>query len=529
MAVAAPPVPRRPVPADAAAVAIPAALSAVLSLISLTGRSLGFDEAATVAIVSQHGHALFEGIAHDGGNMSGYYLLMHVLVDAFGDGPVVLRLPSVLFTVATVALVAALGRALFDRRVAWLAGMLSAISLPLVYWAQTARGYAPMLTFTCAGMLAFVALVRADERDAQPWWPAIAYVVAMTLAAYCSFVAVLIVPAQLLVLVHRRRAARRLVAALLAMAACCIPLAILAVRRGSGQLFWLARPGHQVETQVMQELTGAGLQSTFHRVVTTTVGWIVTSVALILIIALVLRAHRATRGGSTAEDPLASWGVAAVLSWALVPGALAFVYSLVGPQPIFLPRNLLISVPAVALVLAPAICDRRLPRWAAAIALLAALLIRLVPVAASYGVSPEPWRQATAQVLASARSGDCIAFYPEDGRNVFRYYVSRDGAAAAARAPRAVLPAIGWTTVKPFVEVYASLSATQITGLRSRCRRMWLVSSHEGEVSGPVRSREHRAEWHALRARLARAFGHGAVRTLGYASAIHVQLLPSRR
>ena len=106
-----------------AVIAGPAVLAAVLSLIGLTGRSLGFDEGATVSIAAQHGAALWRAIAHDGGNMSAYYLLMHVLIGAFGNGLVVLRLPSVIATVATVALIGAIAERLFaDRRVTAVAG-----------------------------------------------------------------------------------------------------------------------------------------------------------------------------------------------------------------------------------------------------------------------------------------------------------------------------------------------------------------------------------------------------------------------
>jgi hypothetical protein len=69
-------------------IAIPAALAAVLSLIGLSARSLGFDEGAA-SIAAQHGAAPWHAIAHDGGNISGSYLFMHVLTGAFGDGLVV--------------------------------------------------------------------------------------------------------------------------------------------------------------------------------------------------------------------------------------------------------------------------------------------------------------------------------------------------------------------------------------------------------------------------------------------------------
>ena len=69
-----------------------------------------------------------------------------------------------------------------------------------------------MLAFTCAGMLAFVALadppsagVRAAHRG---WLPVLGYTAAMVLAIYCSFVAVLVIPAQLVALIWRRHAWR---------------------------------------------------------------------------------------------------------------------------------------------------------------------------------------------------------------------------------------------------------------------------------------------------------------------------------
>ena len=71
-----------------------------------------------------------------------------------------MRLPSVLAGGLTAGFVAAIGLRLFERRTAVLGAVLTAVTLSVVYWNQTARGYAPMLAFTCAGMLAFVALAE---------------------------------------------------------------------------------------------------------------------------------------------------------------------------------------------------------------------------------------------------------------------------------------------------------------------------------------------------------------------------------
>jgi mannosyltransferase len=517
--------PRRPPGArvgGAAVCVVPALVGAALCLISLTGRSLGFDEGATVAIVTQHGHALWRGIAHDGGNMSGYYLLMHVLVGVFGDGPWVLRLPSAVFAGVTPGLVAAIALALWDdRRAAWIAGVLAAVSVPLVYWGQTTRGYAGMLCLACGGMLCFVHFVAAAQRGERAWRWGSAYALLTALGAYGGFIVVLIVFAQLLSLAGRpRRVLARVAVAVTGIVVLCLPIAVLAVRRGSGQLFWVPRPGHQVETQVMQTLTSAGLQSTFHRVFTTTPGWIGVSVVLGVLIVLAVWAR------SRPGDRLGGFGMALVLLWAVIPGLIEFLGSFVS-QPVFLPRNVLVSVPAVALVLGVAFADRRLPRWAAIGGVGLALFVRAVPVAAGYGKTPEPWREVTAQVLAAARPGDCIAFYPEDGRNAFAYYVARAG--AQRRAPRSVLPAVSWSATRPFVELYPTLSPSRIATLRSGCERMWLVSSHEGQTRGPLESSEHLRGWYVLRERLRRAFGPGDFRTEGWASAIHIERFAPRR
>jgi mannosyltransferase len=520
---------------DVALVLGPVLLAAALSLFELTSRSLGFDEGATAAIVSQHGAALGRALARDGGNMSGYYLLLHVLVGAFGDGPWVLRLPSVVFAALTPGFVAAIALALWrDRRVAAVGALLCAVSLPLVYWGQTARGYAPMTCLACASMLAFVRFTAAagagrPTGGAGRSWraPAAGWLLATTAAAYCGFIVVLLLPVQLigLALAGDRRALRRFGGLLVALAALCVPLIVLAERRGSGQLFWVPKPNHQVDTQVMQALTASGLQSTFHRVFTTTPGWIATSVVLLGLIGFAV--WRGTRDGAGAEERLVQWPAQLLLVWLVVPGLLAFLVSLVA-QPLFQPRNLLPSFPAFALALGLALCDRRLPRWLAALGLGLALFIRVVPLAAAYGVSPEPWHAVTARVLAASRPGDCVAFYPEDARNVFRWYLERARPAVRRRAPRSVLPAVAWSTTTPDVEVYRTLPSGRIGALRGSCTRMWLVSSHEGQQHGPPQAIRHRQEWAAFRARLQRVFGRGPRFTVGWASAIHVELMPGR-
>ena len=271
-----------------------------------------------------------------------------------------------------------------------------------------------------------------------------------------------------------------------------------------------------VETQVLQSVTSAGLEPSFHHTATTYLLMWATVAAVVAVLADVAR--RLRRG-----EPL--WGTAMIVSWCVVPAALTFVYSLVF-QPVFVPRNVFMSTPAVALALAPLISDRRLPRVLAVAALTAVVVLRAIPVGHSYGVSPEPWQTVTARVLAGAAPGDCIAFYPEDGRMAFQYYVGTD-AAAVRRAPRPVLPVLRWGVVKPFVEDYATVPASGLAARTAGCRRMWFISSHEGQANGPPRARANRAQYRRLQTALERRFGSAPVHKYGYASTIYVQLLPA--
>jgi mannosyltransferase len=496
---------------DYAVVALPTALAFVLCLYHIGGRSLSLDEAASVTIAGQHGGAFGAAVAHDGGNMSGYYALLHVLIRLFGDGTLVVRLPSAVAAAAAVALVGVLALRLFDRQVALAAGLLSAMSLPLVFWGQSARGYAPMVAFVVASWLAFVTLVdssRDKRRRAAAW---LAYVLATTLAIYMSLVAILVVPAQLLALLWLRRSVRPVVSALLLSAVLCAPLAVLAAERGSGQLFWVPRPGLTGEKQVLQSLASAALEPNFHATSTSGALLIASAILLIAAAAVVLRA---VRGGRDA------WGPLLLLSWLVVPVALAWLESLVG-QPIFLPRNLLVSLPAAALLVAWVTVGGPVPRpvgWALVAAVIALRALQLAP---SYDTSPENWKAASAYVVAHAGPGDCVAFYPSDGRMAFSYYL---GSSAASRAPRPVLPAASWTTKRAYVEDYATLTRAELPKLVAGCRRLWLVAGHRGQPGGPSASRSDYARYLQLRAGLATRYPEQRGASFGYAPPVQVQL-----
>jgi len=120
-----------------------------------------------------------------------YYLMLHVWTRIFGDGPVAVRMLSVLLGALLPPAVAVLGANLFNRRVGLIAGTLAAFSSILVWYSQEARMFVPATTMA---VLAMICLVRALMQKDWRWWAGYVFFSLISLYSYL-FVAFLI-PAQ---------------------------------------------------------------------------------------------------------------------------------------------------------------------------------------------------------------------------------------------------------------------------------------------------------------------------------------------
>ncbi len=490
-----------------AAIAAPGALAALLCAYRLTTRSMWLDEGSTYAITAQHGAALWRAIAHDGGNMLVFYVAIHVLTGLFGVGLVVLRTPSVLADACTAMLTAILALRLFgarQRRLAAAAGVLCAVSLPLVFWGQDARGYAWMVTFTAASMLALHELI--DGRG-SPRLALLCYVAATLLALYVGFDCVIVIPAQVaLVWMLRRDRLWLLIGALVVVALCCIPLVVLAMRRGSGQLFWVGPLTISGAWDAWATLSSAGMPPNFHDTILRIPLAAVTGIAVVVFAAAAVR-HRL-------RPALVPAG------WVLGSAALALIAALAG-EPVELSRATVLLMPGLALLLAWGLVGRRggWPGWGL---LVAVVVLRAVVLAPSYGVSPEPWQRTADEVSAAARARPaCVAFYPQDGREPFGYYVR---AAGGAPGLTPVLPPEPWRVVRPHVEEYSAGDPGLLHGIAGRCARLFVIASHQGQATGPPNSRRDDRRYRQLLADLGALYPHVASRQLGYAAVIHVTL-----
>lgn len=461
---------RRPGPLDAldaVAVTLATAFGAGLVLFELGTKSIWVDEAATVATARQHGATLWYWLLHDGGNMFGYYTLMHVVVEVFGSGPTVLRLPAALSFIATIPCSYFLMRRMFDRRAAVFGSFLVAASAPLVLWGQNARAYLPAVFLVTAAALALVVAVQDRRRSAWIW-----FVVCGGLAAYMILLASLVVVAQLaalFLLPRRELEIRRAAWSSAAVIVLWLPMGAAALHRGAGQLNWIGPSNLDADQYLGRFVLSAPFS--------VAASWIVLAAC---VAGAALLAVRLVRHGRSAE----AFAPGLLVAWIVLPIILLFATSAL-VQPVLVDRYFLPMVPAASM-LAGAACSRLRPApvaWAAAAAL---VTLRAYQVPAVYGTSLEAWPGATSYVVDRLQPHDCVGFFVADGFDAFDYYLGRLPGPHPA-VPPPVLPAgASYAADTPFVLDPATIPAAQMPHVLAICRRVWIVETHQtGAPAGP--------------------------------------------
>jgi len=121
-----------------------------------------------------------------------YSLLAHYSVSVFGDTAWALRLPAVLFGVATIPATYYLGRQLTSRNEAFLATAFLAVSYHHVWFSQNARGYTGMLLGTVLLSILFIRLITQNKPGVRP---VIAYAFVAALATWVHLTSAFIVMA----------------------------------------------------------------------------------------------------------------------------------------------------------------------------------------------------------------------------------------------------------------------------------------------------------------------------------------------
>lgn len=212
-------------------------VAAAIRLPTLTWRSLDFDEGASLHFSSLPYTELIAHFADLG--LDRHPRLYSVLLKAWrqigGDADVMLRLPSALAGMLTVAIVYQLGRRRLGEATAGFAALLIALSPLVIYQNQDARMYAPALLFSVLAVWTLWEVLDNPKRHIGPKLGV--FSAALAAAAYMHAIAATLFPVLglmlLLELFRGRRAAIWGMGALAASAAVYAPYLVNVVRTGN--------------------------------------------------------------------------------------------------------------------------------------------------------------------------------------------------------------------------------------------------------------------------------------------------------
>lgn len=184
-------------------------LGLVLRLISLN-QSLWLDEAINIVaaqkfslwgMVTQYSIADF--------HPPGYFVILWVWGRLFGLSELSARLPSVIFGVLTILLLYLIGKKLVSKQLGLLSAVLLAMNPLHIYYSQEARMYSLAAFAVSLNMLFFINLIKGDKGSMGNVGNKMIYILSNLLVLLSDYVAYLIFPVQLVILLLKKEALKR--------------------------------------------------------------------------------------------------------------------------------------------------------------------------------------------------------------------------------------------------------------------------------------------------------------------------------
>lgn len=360
--------------------------------------SLWLDEATSLVYVRAPFRPFVQVVTGPELNQVLYYVLLRPWA-AVVSGPAALRLPSLLFAVATVVAAGDVGHRLFlllphpGRALAPVAGAVAALAAGtngmIAAYGADARGYSLEVLLVTASLSALLRLLARPRAVTAVTWGVLA-----GLAAYAHFFALLPWVGSLVAVAFalpRTRVPRRLlVLGLVPLAVLVAPIALY-VATSSGNTAWVGSPTTGRFTSALAVIAGgdAGGQQAG------TVGVLVAQAAVLVLAGLVVCALvELVRCARSTGRSTATFVAALPLALVLVPFLIALGVGFVAP--VFFSRYLIVCVPGVVLLVAAAVARRLTPD--------------LRPVPAD-GTRPGPWlpRSPWEKVTAGAATLGLVA------------------------------------------------------------------------------------------------------------------------
>ncbi len=379
-------------------------LATLLRLFRLGTKSFWLDEAASVTLARLDWQSFWIAITHRQANMVLYYVLLRGWIK-LGSSEFAMRSLSVVAGVAAIPAIYLLGTRLFGPRAGRVAALLLSVHAFHIRYSQEARAYSLLMFLAVTSCLLFLLSLKQPSR--KNW---AAYVLTSTLMVYAQAFGAWMLLAQWSSLFFRRSeiAWKQFLCSAAMICLLISPLAYcLLFASDRTQLYWLTRPTLQDACKFALDMTGNG-----------------GSLLLLAYGALALIGVGAGVGLRSHSASADSWKYWFLLTWLILPVALALVISL--RWPVFEPRFLIFCLPPLVLL-----ASDTLARIRSSVLFAAALMILLgLSLSGTYSYyrsradaeHTDDWRNATRYVLSQERASDSVLFSYSEERLAFDEY-----------------------------------------------------------------------------------------------------------
>jgi mannosyltransferase len=439
-------------------------LAAAVSLVGAARPSFWYDEAATIsASYSRSLGQLWQMLGNVDAVHGLYYLVMHGWFQIFPPTEFWSRAPSGLAVGGAAAGVVLLGKQFSSRTVALTSGVLCGI-LPRSTWAGIeARPYA--MSMMAAVWLTVLLVVAARRQNRWVW---LSYGIALASSVLLEMYLVLVLLAHVVFMCAFRRSRKVLgqfaVTSLLTV--CALAPFVIEVVGQVQQIKWIAPIGRRTIEDVV-------VQQYFER----SPPFAVLS-ALVIAAAIVLWLRTSVKLAETDRQLLTL-----AVAWMVIPTAL-IVIAAVLVHPVYTPRYLSFTAPAMALVLGVCVGALALNPW------VATALVTLFAVAAApnyiwaqrnqYAKYGMDYSQVAGLITAKAAPGDCllvndtVTFMPAPMRPLM---------AARPDAYRKLIDLTLWQRATDRRDVFdTNLIPEVVAKPLSQCGVVWIITQADNSV-----------------------------------------------
>ena len=445
-------------------------LAAAVSLIGAGRPSFWYDEAATIsASYSRSLGQLWQMLNNVDAVHGLYYLLMHGWFAVFPPTEFWSRVPSGLAVGGAAAGVVMLGKQFSSRTVAVSSGVICAI-LPRATWAGIeARPYALAMM---AAVWVTVLLVHAARRDNRWLWLAYGIVLAVSILIDVYLALMVLAHAAFLCFYRSGRTVLVRFAVTSVLAVCAVAPFVRETVGQVHQIVWIAPIGRRTIEDV-------AIQQSFER------SPLFTLVSALVVVAAIVVWRFTSAQLAQADRQL----LTVAITWLVIPTAVIVGWS-AWVHPIYTPRYLCFTAPAVALVLGVCVGALAVKPWAAtavvSVLALAAAPNYLLVQRSSYAKYGMDYSQVADLIAAKGAPGDCllvndtVSFMPAPMRPLL---------AARPDAYRKVVDISLWQRATERNDVFdTNLIPEASAGPLSVCRVVWIIT--EADKSRPAHEQD---------------------------------------